>query len=87
VIHFDMRVEARVEDVQSHTYLITLRREGKSVCSVRFDLGGAPSGLVAKGKACEDDVPENEQHVYSLSVDPSSKAVNVSMNARAQRPN
>jgi hypothetical protein len=87
VIHFDMRVEARVEDVQARSYLITLRREGKSVCSVRFDLDGAPSGLVAKAKGCDDDVPQNEQHVYTATINPPAEGVKVSMNARAQRPN
>lgn len=87
VIHFDMRAEARVEDVATRAYLITLRREDGPVCSARLNMGGAPSGLVAMGKSCEDNVPENQQHVYSVTIDPPSKAVAVTMNARAQRPN
>jgi hypothetical protein len=87
VIHFDMRAEARAEEVETRAYLITLRREDGPVCSVRFSIGGASSGPVAMGKSCEDNVPENQQHVYSVTVDPPSKAVAVTMNARAQRPN
>jgi hypothetical protein len=85
-IHFDMRVEARADEVETRAYLITLRRENGAVCSVRFDIGGTPSGLVAEGKSCEDNVPENESHIYSILIDPPSKVVTVTMNARAQRP-
>ncbi|MGF6369697.1 hypothetical protein OKW40_002447 [Paraburkholderia sp. RAU6.4a] len=86
VIHFDMRIEARAEEVETRVYLITLRREDGAVCSGRFDIGGATSGLVAMGKSCEDNVPENQQHVYSVSIEPPSKVVAVIMSARAQRP-
>jgi len=84
VIRFDMRVVARGAEVEADSYLITLRREDGAVCAVRLDIGGG--GRVAKGKSCQDNVPENLQHVYSVTIEPPSKAVAVTMNARAERP-
>jgi hypothetical protein len=85
-IYFDLRVEARAEEVDSRASLITLEQDGSSVCSYRFDVGARPSGTVVHVKQCNQEVLANEAHVYTVKIEPVSRAISVTMNVIAQRP-
>ncbi|VXC83008.1 exported hypothetical protein [Burkholderia sp. 8Y] len=85
-VHFDLRIEGQAEDLESRTSLMTLLQDGQQVCSYRFDIGNNKVGKVAALKRCDQDVAADEGHIYTVTVQPASKFVSVTMNASAQRP-
>jgi hypothetical protein len=85
-VRFDLIIEAKAEEVESRASLVTLQQDGTFLCSYRFDIGGNTRGRVAQAKRCNEDVSADEAHIYTVKIDPPSKAVSVTMNVFAERP-